>query len=347
VVARVTDESGVVGVAGPQGSATPTTKPKNRSTSPVLRIVALRLGRSIPLLLVVSSLTFSLVALTPGDAAQAILGADATPETVARLREQLGLDLPLYEQYLRWLGSAIHGDLGTSLYSGEHVAHALYVRLPVTLALMLGALIVSLLVGVALGAFSAIRGGVIGRIVDAVSLLGFAIPAFWLGAQLIAVFAIRLSWFPATGYVPLTESPRGWLLSLTLPVTALALAGVAAIAKQTREAMLDVLGSEYITMAWANGVSAISIYGRHALKNAGIRVVTILGLQAVALLGGTIFVENVFALPGLGSLASNATSQRDLPMIQGIVVFYTLMVVIVNLVIDLAYSLLNPKVSAQ
>jgi peptide/nickel transport system permease protein len=176
------------------------------------------------------------------------------------------------------------------------------------------------------------------------ALVGFSLPAFWVGAELIVIFAVWRNWFPATGYVSLTASPAGWLHSLVLPVISLSLYGIAATAKQTRESMLDVLGSEYIRMARANGLSSRSIVLRHALRNASMRVVTVLGLQAVGLLGGTVLVENVFALPGLGSLMVTAATEHDLPVVAGMVVYFTLIVVVINLLVDLAYLWLNPRV---
>jgi len=299
---------------------------------------------AVPLLFIVSALSFVLVSLTPGDAARAILGLNAPAGAYERLRHALGLDRPLWEQYWEWLRNALHGDLGNSLVTSEPVTHAIDARLPVTLSLIIGALVVTLVLGVGIGVFSAVRGGVAGRVVDAFALIGFALPSFWVGATLIAIFAVDLGWLPATGYVPLTESPADWLRSLILPVVALALVSVAFVAKQTREAMLDALSSEYVRMARASGVSSTSLIFRHALKNAGARVLTVLGLLFVGLLGGTVFVESVFALPGLGGLAVTASLQHDLPVIQGIVVYFTLIVVVVNLLIDLAYTWVNPKV---
>lgn len=314
---------------------------------PLIRFVTRRVLTTVPLLFVVSGLSFLLVSLTPGDATRRILGAEASPETYRQLRHEMGLDLPVYEQYARWLGGALTGDLGGSLYTGESVNHAIGARLPVTLSLIVGALVATAVIGIALGMLSAIRGGVLGRVVDALALVGFAIPAFWAGAVLIVLFAVKLQWFPPTGYVAVGESPRLWAQALVLPVAALALHGVAAVAKQTRESMLNVLGSEYIRMAWASGLTPRSIFMRHALKNAATRAVTVVGLQAVGLLSGTVVVEAVFALPGLGSLAVNASLQHDLPLIQGIVVYFTLIIVAINLITDLSYVWLNPKVRMQ
>lgn len=317
------------------------------SSHPLIRVVIRRLIMAAVLLFVVSIVSFILVALIPGDAARQILGTDASSAAYQQLRRAMGLNLPLYSQYWQWLTRAIHGDFGSSLITEQRVTQAIDARLPVTASLIGGALLVTAVLGVAMGVFSAVRGGAVGRLVDVFALTGFALPSFWIGAALIVLFAVRLRWLPATGYVPLTQSPRAWLLSLILPVTALALHSVAAIAKQTREAMLDALGSEYVRMAWASGVSPASILFRHALKNAAVRVVTLLGLQTVALLGGTVLVEVVFALPGLGGLAVTAATEHDLPIIQGIVVYFTAIVIVVNLVVDLTYTVLNPRVSAE
>jgi peptide/nickel transport system permease protein len=298
----------------------------------------------VPLLFVVSALTFVLVSLTPGNAAEEILGTQATPAEYAAFNRALGLNLPLWEQYWNWLRHALTGNLGQSIFTNQPVAQAIGQRLPVTLSLLIGSLLVSLVIGISLGVFSALRGGAAGRAIDAFALIGFSLPDFWLGAELIVIFAIWRNWFPATGYVSITASPVGWLHSLVLPVAALSLYGIAATAKQTRESMLDVLASEHIRMARANGLSPGSIVVRHALRNASMRVVTVLGLQAVGLLGGTVLVENVFALPGLGSLMVNAATQHDLPVVAGMVVYFTLIVVAINLVIDLAYVWLNPRV---
>lgn len=309
-----------------------------------IRVIRRRLLVAIPLLVVVSALSFLLVSLTPGSLLRELLGLRASPQQYATLRRQLGLGQPLYEQYWHWATRAVTGDLGASLFSGEPVTHAINSRLPVTLSLLLGALLVSVVIGVTLGVVSAVRGGFLGRVVDVVALVGFALPGFWVGAELIALFAVKLRLLPATGYVPFTESVSGWLRSLVLPVAALALGGVAAIAKQTREAMLDALGSEYIRMAWANGIPPRAIFFRHALKNASLPVLAVVGVQAVGLLGGAILAESVFALPGVGSLVVNAALEHDIPLVQGVAIYFTVIVIVINIVIDVSYSLLDPRV---
>jgi peptide/nickel transport system permease protein len=311
----------------------------------VAGLIARRLLLAVPVLFVISLLSFLLVSLTPGDAAQEILGQEAPPDAVERFRGAFGLDQPVYEQYWNWLTDALHGDFGESLYTREEVTDAIGDRIPVTISLIALTMIVSLVFGVGLGMFSAVRGGTMSRLLDSLSLVGFALPVFWVGLILISVFSVRLNWFPTVGYVPITESPREWAHALVLPVMALAIHFITVIGKQTREAMLDSLSSEYIRLARANGIRESSILFRHALKNTSIRVVTILGLLTVGLLGGTVFVETVFALPGVGGLAVTASTQHDLPVVQGIVIYFTLVVIVVNLAVDVAYGLLNPKVS--
>jgi peptide/nickel transport system permease protein len=313
---------------------------------PIARLIFRRLLMSMPLLLVVSALSFFLVSLIPGDPARQILGFNAAPGAYAQLRRSLGLDLPIYDQYWRWLLHALSGDLGTSLFTGASVTSTIDARLPVTLSLIIGSLVVSTVIGLSLGVFSALRGGAVGRSMDVFSLAGFSLPAFWVGAELIVVFAVKIHWFPAVGYVPPSQSVLGWLRSLVLPVLALSLGAVAAIAKQAREAMLDVLGSQYVHMARANGISARSIVLRHALKNAAPPVVTVVGVQAIALLGGTVLIETVFALPGLGSLVVSDTIDHDLPVVVGVALYFTAVVIVVNLVVDLMSIWLNPKIRA-
>lgn len=319
----------------------------SRVRIPLLGVAVRRMLLAIPLVLIVSLLSFVLEYLTPGDPARSILGVHATAGEYQHLRRQLGLDQPLYQQYWAWLHAAAHGNLGVSLFSGETVTHAISGRLPVTVSLILGALIATVLIGVPLGVVSAVRGGITAKAVDSLSLVGFALPGFLVAAILIVFFAVDLRWLPATGYVPLAQSPTDWARALTLPVIALALNGIAAVARQTREAMLESLGSEYVRMARANGISETAIVLRHGLRNAGMRIITMLGIQAVVLLGGTVLVESVFALPGMGGLLVTAATQHDVPVVQGIVVYFTLIVVGVNLVIDLSYAWLDPRVRAR
>lgn len=315
---------------------------------PVVRVVVRRLVVSVPLLFVVSVLVFVLTSLTPGDLTETILGPRSTsglPEEVYKqVAHQLRLDQPLWGQYWDWLTNALGGDLGRSLVSKTPVTELIVRHFPVTVALVIGTLLVGVAVGVAMGIASAVRGGALGRAVDALALAGWVVPVFWLAAELIVIFAVKLRWLPAIGYVPFAESPTQWFRSLVLPVTALSIGAIAGFAKFTREAMLDALASEYVRMARANGASRRSIVFQHALKSAGVQVVTLTGLLTIGLLAGTVFVENVFSLPGLGSQIVGAVNGRDIPLVQGIAVFFTLIVIVVNLLTDLAYTVLSPKV---
>ncbi|WAP53570.1 ABC transporter permease [Streptomyces sp. S465] len=310
----------------------------------MLRLIGKRIAMSVPLLLIVSLLIFGLQALIPGDAARTILGENATPQTVAALRDQLGLNEPWAERYGHWLLDAVHGDLGTSIISGVDVMSGLSGRLGVTLSLLVPSMLLSAVVGIALGFASAARGGLLGRFIDVVSLLGFALPSFWIALILVAVLAERAGLLPATGYTAFGESPLGWLKSITLPVLALSLHGITAVAKQTRDTVMEVMEADYVRFLKANGIGTMSLQFRHILRNAAIPVVTSLGLVAVGMLSGAVFIENVFVLPGLGTLATQATLDHDVPVILGVGVVLTLAVIVINLLIDVAYGLLNPKV---
>jgi peptide/nickel transport system permease protein len=254
------------------------------------------------------------------------------------------LNRPVYIQYWHWLTNAVRGDLGRSIFSDQSVTSILNSRLAVTLSLILGTTVITVVVGVCVGVFSAVRGGVSARLVDAGSLVGMSVPSYWLGLVLIAVFAVWLRLFPAIGYVPIEQSPGEWARSLVLPVAALAISGVASIATQTRGAMIDVFGRDFVRALRANGLPTRSIIFQHSLKNAAIPVITVIGLLMTGLLGGTVFIEGIFALPGLGAIAVTATRQHDLPVVEGIAVYYAVIVVVINLLTDLAYAWLNPKV---
>lgn len=312
----------------------------------MLRLVVSRLLWAIPLLLAASLITFVLVALTPGDAARTILGTTATEAQVAALRASLGLDQPWYVQYLDWLGGAIHGDLGRSLVTSQPVAALIATRLPVTLSLAIGATVVCAAIGIWLGTVSATRGRVGSGVADIAAVTGIAVPNFWVGIVLVAVFAVWLGILPATGFVTFASSPVGWLRSLVLPVATLAIGGVTLIAKQTRDAMRETLGRDFVDALRAEGWTQRRIVWRHGLRNAAIPVVTGIGVFFTGLLGGTVLVENVFAMPGLGGAAVTAAVGHDLPLVQGIALTYCVIVVIVNLLVDVLYGWLDPRLRA-
>jgi len=301
------------------------------------------LAWSVPLLLVASVVSFVFVALLPGDPARSLLGQNATAEQVAAAREQLGLDQPLWEQYWTWLRNALHGDFGSSLFTRQPVTELLNDRLEPSLSLIVGATLVASLVGVTLGIRGA-RRGALGKVVDAASVVGIAIPDFWLGLMLIVLFAVQWSLLPPTGYVPLVDDPAGWLESLVLPVVTLAVPATAIIAKQTRDAVSTALDRTFVRTLRAAGVSDRSVVYRHALKNAAIPILTVVGLVFIGALSGTVAVESIFAIPGLGRTAVQATTSADLPLVQGVVVYFTLIVIVVNLLVDLAYGYFIPRV---
>jgi peptide/nickel transport system permease protein len=313
----------------------------------MIRATARWLASSIVLLFAVSVLTFVLSALAPGDAAKAMLSGQTTsytPEQYQRLRHELGIDQPLPVQYWHWLYRLLHGSLGTDLFSGQPITEALNARLGASLSIIVGTVLLSAIAGVGIGVLSAARGGHTGRLANGLSLLGLATPNFWLSLVLIELFAVQLPVLPPTGYVPLGEDPASWLRGLVLPVIALSVGGSAFIARQTRDAMADVLARDFIIILRAHGLSRRSIIVKHALRNAAIPVVTLLGLMFVSLLGGTVLIETVFAIPGLGQQAVTASSTHNLPMIEGVAFYFTVVVIIVNLLVELSYGWLNPKV---
>jgi peptide/nickel transport system permease protein len=307
-------------------------------------VVIRRLLTSIVLIFVSTVTIFVLMSFVPGDAAQAILGENATPQSVAYLRQQLGLDQPLWTQYANWVAGLLRGDLGTSIYSGEPVTRLLATRLGVTFSLMVGSTLVIAVLGVIIGLASAMREGWSGRLIDAFSLVGFALPSFWIAIVLVAVFAVALRWFPATGYVPPAAGVGPWINSLILPVAAMSLSGITVVAKQMRDSARTELDRDYVRVLRSTGVPEARIVLLHVLRNAAIPTTTIIGLMAVGALSGAVFIENVFVLPGLGSLVTSAATRHDLPVILGVGVAFTVIVIVINLVVDLAYSSLDPRV---
>jgi peptide/nickel transport system permease protein len=313
----------------------------------MFRHVTRWLVSSLVMLFAITALTFVLASMAPGDAARAILSSESgsyTAQQYQQMRHALGIDQPLLVQYWHWLDGVAHGSLGTDLFSGQPVTQELNARLAPSLSLILGTVLVAGVAGVSLGIISALRGGVLGRAVDAISLLGFAIPSFWLALALAELLAVKIRAFPATGYTPLGASPAGWLRGITLPVLTLSAGAVAFTAKQTRDSMAEVMSREFIVMLRGRGLSRRSVVLRHALRNAAIPVVTVLGLLLVALLGGTVLIEDVFAIPGLGQQAVTAAGSHDLPVIVGVAFYFTVIVVIANLLVDLSYRVLNPRV---
>jgi peptide/nickel transport system permease protein len=310
----------------------------------MVRLLLRRLALSVVLILLVPSITFFFEAITPGNVASLLLGTNATKQQIVRLSARLGLSQPLYEQYWHWLTQLFTGNLGTSYLNGERVTTLIGERLPVSLSILGGSLILASVLGVGLGILSATRGRAVARTVDVGSVIGIAAPSFWVAIALVLIFAVKFRVFPAIGYVALGTSPAQWLRSLILPWIALGLGLMTFIAKQTRDQMLSVLNRDFIRTLRANGVPERSIIFRHALRNAGIPVVTMIGLSFVGALSGSVFIEQVFVLPGLGSELTLAATTHDLPVIEGISVVFTIMVVVVSLAADLIYAALDPRI---
>lgn len=311
----------------------------------MLKFFVMRVLTTLPVLVLVTFVVFGLVLLIPGDPAVTIAGPDATAEQVAAVSERLGLDRPMVVQYWDWVTGALSGDLGTSLFTSRPVATSIGDGLPVTIALASMALLISLVIAVPTAIVSALRRGTwLDRVGTVGSSLGIALPSFWLGLMFVLIFSLGLGWLPATGYVPLTEDPGEWLYHIFLPALTLGIAGAAESARQLRGSIIGVLQQDYVRTARAKGLRGRMVVGKHVMKNAGVPLVTVLGLQITALLGGAVLVEQVFGVPGLGQIAINAVTTRDVPVIQGIVLVAVLVAMVSNLLVDLTYGYLNPKV---
>lgn len=311
-------------------------------------VVVRRLIAGVPLLFLVSLIVFSLVLILPGDPAVTLAGDNATEEQVEEIRQTLGLDQPIVTQYVDWLGGAIQGDLGTSLYSSREVTDTIWTKLPVTLSITFAAMVIAVLIGVPAGIIAALnRNRWPDKAATVGASVGVAMPNFWLGLLLVTVFAVRNPWLPASGFVRFSEDPVEWARHLALPALTLGTAAASEIARQLRSSLSGVLEMDYLRTAEAKGLRSWAVVGKHAFKNAAVPVVTVLGLQFSLLLGGTVVVERVFGIPGLSTEVIDAVLNKDLPVIQGIVLFTALAVVVVNLLVDITYGFLNPKVRVE
>ncbi|MFT4596656.1 MAG: peptide/nickel transport system permease protein [Paracrocinitomix sp.] len=311
----------------------------------MLRLLVARLLGAIPLMFMVGTLVFFMMQLNPVDPTAFLLGDDTTTETVERARESLGLNRPVLTQYVDWISNAATGDLGVSWFNGEEVTTLLKKRTLVTFSVALGAMAIAVVLGVTLGILAAIKAGRWqDRLVTVVSSLGIAVPNFWVAIILAAIFAVKLRWFPSIWTAGRTESLWGWVYTIILPCIALGTASSAAIARQARSAMIGVLQQDYIRTALAKGLPVRRVIFRHAMRNAAIPVVTLIGFQLSALIGGSIFVEFIFNIPGLGTLGVQAVQRNNMPVVLGFVMITTLVVVIANILLDMSYAWLNPKV---
>jgi peptide/nickel transport system permease protein len=312
------------------------------------QLILRRFLQAIPLIFLVSVAAFSLTWLLPGDPAYAIAGIDATPEQAAAVRESLNLDDPAHVRYGRWLGNALQGDFGRSAFTDRPVTAELKRRLPITASIAIGAFIIAVLFGMLVGI---IQGAFAGRIPDKLLLfgvsLGLSTPQFWLGTLLITYFGVKWKLFPVLGYVSFADSPGQWLKYAFLPMVTLAVFTSAEVARQLRTGLVGVLDQDYIRAARARGISGARIIGRHALKNAALPTITIIGVRLGYLLAGSIIVESIFGINGLGDYALDAITTRDVPIIQAIVLISATVVVTVSVLVDIMYAFLNPKVRVR
>lgn len=311
----------------------------------MLRFILRRLVSSVPVLALVSLLAFGVIWLVPGDPASVFLGPGATSAQLAHMRQELGLDQPVWLQMLDWYGRILHGDLGQSILLRRGVTGAIIERLPVTLSLTGLALGFAVVLGVAAGLLAAMKHqSWADQSIVTLALVGLSIPEFWLGLMLIFGFAVDLHWFPAGGYVPVGQSVAGWWRSMALPAFTLAVVQMGFIARMTRAAMLDVLHQDFIRTADAKGLPRSMVLVRHGLPNALVPILTVIGIITGGLLGGAVVVEQVFSLPGVGRLIIDAILSRDFPVIQGGLLFLALIYLVVNLIVDMLYALFDPRV---
>ncbi len=303
-----------------------------------------KLTSGVVLLVVITTVAFTLLYLTGGNIARRILGQRAAEEQVQQRAAELGLDRPIYEQYLDWVSGALRGDLGRSWFNSYEVWGTVTSRLEITLSIVVGTTLFAAAIALILGVSAAVYRGWIDRVLQVVAVLGFAVPGFLIALGLVLVFAIELGWFPATGFTRFSDSPTGWLAAMTLPVLALSSSAISAIAQQIRGSVIDALRQDYVRTLRSRGLGSRRIVARHVLKNAAGPALAVLAVQFVGLFGAAVIVEEVFAIPGLGQLAVSATVAADIPVVMGVVLVTTIIVITVNLVIDLVQAWLNPKV---
>jgi peptide/nickel transport system permease protein len=309
----------------------------------MLAYILRRIGSGLVLALLVTLITFLMLSLTFKDVVRTMLGQSATPESVNEMMTRLGYDRPVLVQYGDWLAHLVRGDLGQSVYTSLPVTSSVLQRLGVTLSIIVPALLIAVAVSTLLGVWAASRGGVADRVAQVLSLVGYVVPGLLLAIGLVVIFAVRLKLLPATGYTPLTTDPAAWLRSIAIPVTVLVIGGVANLTSQVRGRMIDELRRDYVRTLRTRGISPTAIVIKHALRNAASPALTVMSLDFIQMFGSALIIENVFALPGYGSYAFNASLQGDIPVIMGITTFGVLLVTAVNLGTDLANGWLNPK----
>ncbi|BBZ03902.1 peptide ABC transporter permease [Mycolicibacterium chitae] len=313
--------------------------------TPLLRFLTRRVLYSLVVLLGVLVLVFALVHLVPGDPVRIALGTRYTPEAYEALRTASGLDRPLLQQFFGYVGSALRGDLGVSFRNGDPVTVTLLERLPATVSLGLVGIVIALLIAIPLGVFSALREGRLSDgIIRVTSQFGVSVPDFWMGILLISLFSTTLGWLPTSGYRPLFDDPAGWLRHIVLPGLTVGLVAGAILTRYVRSAVLEVAAMGYVRTARSKGLSPAVVTRRHIMRNALVPILTITGIQLATILGGVIVVEVVFAWPGLGRLVFNAVSARDYPLIQGAVLLIAVLFLLINLLVDVLYAVVDPRI---
>jgi peptide/nickel transport system permease protein len=311
----------------------------------MLSYIGRRILSTLPVMAIVALFVFSLLYIAPGDPAAVIAGDQASPADVERIRAGLGLDRPFLVQFGSWVWRLLHGDLGTSIFTNLPVASMIGQRIEPTLSLMMVTLVLTLIIAVPLGVIAAWKAGSwVDRAIMTFAVFGFSLPVFVVGYILAYVFALKFEWLPVQGYTPISQGLWPWLQNLILPAVALGCVYIALIARITRAAMLEVLQQDYIRTARAKGLGQGGILFVHALKNAAVPIVTVVGIGIALLIGGAVVTESVFAIPGLGRLTIDAILRRDYPVIQGIVLLFSFVYVLVNLLIDVTYTLVDPRI---
>ena len=309
------------------------------------RVILHRIAGAVPVVLLVTLITFGLMRLIPGDVSAALGGISSTPEQREQIRHNLGLDQPYHVQLVRWYADLVRGDLGRSIFLGKDVTEATFERLPVSLSLSAYSLVITLLLGLVSGIVAALRQNTwVDQAAMVFAMIGISLPNFWLGLMMIVLFSVHLGWLPTGGYIPFEQDFVGWLRSTTMPAISLALLQVGLLARITRSTMLEVLRQDYVRTARAKGLPNYLVVWKHALANALIPIVTVVGIIVSLLISGAVVTETVFSIPGVGQLLTSAILNRDYPMIQGGLLFVTLVLVGINIVVDIAYAWLDPRV---
>jgi peptide/nickel transport system permease protein len=313
----------------------------------MIRFILKRLGSGLVVLFAVSVLTFFLLYISSGSIARNILGDAATPEQLAVKEAELGLDQPIVTRYFSWLANALGGNLGASWFTSEPVATSLSTRIPVTMAMVFTAMLLIAIIATLIGVAAAVKRGWVDRVVQIGAIIGDSVPGFVIGIIMVTVLAIQLGLFPATSTISPDAPAEAWILSMTLPVIALLINGVTGGAQQIRSAVIKQLERDYVRTLRSRGIGEREILFRHVLRSAAPAGLTVLSLQLIGMLGGVVIIEQIFALPGMGPLAVAATSQSDLPVVMGVVMYTVAVVIVVNLLVDLLNGWLNPKVRAS